>query len=168
MLQPPAAVSAVLSITLHFLSQASAAEPPKGMQALIEADYLRQAETFAQPSRGVFPTAYFFERGRLLAADVKRAGVDTATFERELDAAAAELAKLPAGSSADAQRALYLRVRRTVRRLAFANPRLDFDKLLVCKRFTQNIPPAPVFRFVAQPCRNRLECSAEPNEEPST
>jgi hypothetical protein len=34
-----------------------------------------------------------------------------------------------------------LRVRWSVRRLAFANPLLDFDKLLLCKRFTQDTYP---------------------------
>ena len=44
------------------------------------------------------PTAEVLRRGRLLAADLKQAGLDTAPFERELDAVAARLAELPARS----------------------------------------------------------------------
>ena len=38
-------------------------------------------------------------------------------------------------------RELYFKARRAVRRLAFSNPLLDFDKLLICKRFTQDTYP---------------------------
>ncbi len=88
-----------------------------------------------------YPTADFLRRGRLLAADLKRAGIDTAAAERKLDAAEAALQSLAADAPAKARRDLYLRVRWTIRGLAFANPLLDFDKLLVCKRFTQDTYP---------------------------
>jgi len=41
----------------------------------------------------------------------------------------------------EVRRDLYLRVRWTVRRLAFANPFVNFDRLLLCKRFTQDTYP---------------------------
>jgi hypothetical protein len=85
------------------------------------------------------PTADILKRGRLLAADLKRAGLDTAPFERELQALAARLEQKPA--SEDAQRRLYFDARRAVRRLAFANPLLRFDELLFVKRFTQQTYP---------------------------
>ncbi len=93
------------------------------------------------PVTTAYPTAYFLKRGRLLAADHKPAGVDTAAMERALDAAESELASMPADAPAEARRALYLRVRWTVRRLAFAGPLMNFDKLLICKRFTQDTYP---------------------------
>jgi len=80
-------------------------------------------------------------RGRLLATDLEAAGLDTAPFERELDAVALRLANTSAQLSQDARRQLYFTVRRTVRRLAFANPLLRFDRLLFVKRFTQQTYP---------------------------
>ena len=87
------------------------------------------------------PTGEILQRGRLLAADLKQAGLDTAPFERELDAVAARLAELPAAAADDARRSLYFEARRAVRRLAFANPLLQFDQLLFVKRFTQETYP---------------------------
>jgi len=101
----------------------------------------------AQQSRGVspptpptttaFPIAEFIDRGRKLAAELAGTGVDTAAAVRELDAAAGELGAV----KGDAAQALYLKVRWAVRRLAFANPLLRFDKLLFMKRFTQETYP---------------------------
>ena len=88
-----------------------------------------------------YPTKEVIERGRLLAADLRASGVDVSRCERELDAAAAELSKLPADAPADARKALYLKARWAVRRLAFANPLLRFDRLLFVKRFTQETYP---------------------------
>jgi hypothetical protein len=79
--------------------------------------------------------------GGLLAADLRQMGVDTRPFDRELEDLAARLRKVPADAPAEIYRGLYLTARRTVRRLAFSNPLLDFDKLLVCKRFTQDTYP---------------------------
>lgn len=88
-----------------------------------------------------YPTRRVIARGRLLAAHLRRAGLDTGPHERELDAAAARLAALaPDAAPAEARR-LYLAARWAVRRLAFANPLLDFDKLLFVKRFTQETYP---------------------------
>ncbi|MGB2822741.1 MAG: hypothetical protein WBF17_17285, partial [Phycisphaerae bacterium] len=88
-----------------------------------------------------YPTKEVIERGRLLAADLRASGVDVSRCERELDAAAAELVKLPADAPVEARRALYLKARWAVRRLAFANPLLRFDRLLFVKRFTQETYP---------------------------
>ncbi|MBN2291356.1 MAG: discoidin domain-containing protein, partial [Pirellulales bacterium] len=80
-------------------------------------------------------------RGRLLAADLKAAGVDTAPFERELDDMAAQLAKASTPLTEETRRHLYFAARRTVRKLAFANPLLQFDRLFFVKRFTQQTYP---------------------------
>ena len=96
--------------------------------------------TKAPPARA-YPTKRILERGRLLAADLRAAGVDTRPHERELADAAAKLAALPADAPNEARRAVYLRARRAVRELAFANPLLNFNKLLFVKRFTQQTYP---------------------------
>ncbi len=88
-----------------------------------------------------FPTAGFIARGRKLAADLRPAAVDGAASLRKLDAAAQRLAALPKDAPDDVRRALYLEVRWIVRGLVFANPVLDFDRLLFVKRFTQETYP---------------------------
>jgi len=88
-----------------------------------------------------YPTAQVIERGRRLAADLQRAGVDVRPHLQQLAEAAQRLAALPADAAEQARRRLYLEVRWTVRRLAFSNPLLAFDKLLFVKRFTQETYP---------------------------
>jgi hypothetical protein len=88
-----------------------------------------------------YPTRETIERGRRLAADLSHAGVDIRPHQKALDEAASRLAALPTDAPADARRALYLDARRAVRRLAFANPLLNFDRLVFVKRFTQETYP---------------------------
>ena len=88
-----------------------------------------------------YPTQYTIDRGRLLATDLRQAGVDTRPFERELDGAAGELAALGPEASGQAKLTVYFRARRAVRALALANPLLNFNKLLITKRFTQETYP---------------------------
>jgi hypothetical protein len=88
-----------------------------------------------------YPTRETIERGRRLAADLGHAGVDIRPHQKALDEAASRLAALPADAPADARRALYLDARRAVRRLAFANPLLNFDRFVFVKRFTQETYP---------------------------
>ena len=49
--------------------------------------------------------------------------------------------RLPKDASDDLRRAVYLQARWIVRGLVFANPVLDFDRLLFVKRFTQETYP---------------------------
>ena len=88
-----------------------------------------------------YPTRQAIERGRRLAADLKEMGADTGAHERALDEAAARLDAMKPDAPADAQRAVYLDARRAVRRLAFANPLVAFDRLIFVKRFTQESYP---------------------------
>ena len=88
-----------------------------------------------------YPTARFIERGRKLAAGTRQAGVDCAPSLRKLDEAAERLQALPRDASDDLRRAVYLHTRWVVRELVFANPALDFDRLLFVKRFTQETYP---------------------------
>ncbi len=93
----------------------------------------------AQPAP--LPIEDVVRRGRLLASDLKAAGIDTVRFERELDDVAARLADKSGSLTEDARRELYFFARGIVRRLAFANPLLQFDRLLFVKRFTQQTYP---------------------------
>jgi len=95
--------------------------------------------TKAQPIS--YPIAFFVDRGRQLVTDLRASGVDTQLFDGQLNELATRLEKMPEDASADAQRELYFQVRWVVRRLAFANPLVDFDRLLFVKRFTQQTYP---------------------------
>ncbi|MGD0091281.1 MAG: discoidin domain-containing protein [Planctomycetota bacterium] len=89
-----------------------------------------------------YPTAGVLERGRRLAADLQRLGVDTRDRQSALDELAGRLLALPgAGGTPALQRALYLEARARVRQLAFSNPLLNFAKLIFVKRFTQETYP---------------------------
>ena len=88
-----------------------------------------------------YPTERIIAQGRNLAADLRAAGVDTSVCERELDAVAARLKALPEDAPDEARRRLYFQARGAVRRLAFANPLFNFDRILFVKRFTQETYP---------------------------
>jgi hypothetical protein len=154
----------------------------------IEADWLRQAEAWHPRSVSVWSTSklrgptvpevvtaeavrHFIERGRLLAADLRNAGVDAGSSVRVFERAAVGLTRFgstgsvrrasspgpeSAGPPTEAEaarresnaepaqgtlRELYLRVRWAMRRLAFRNPVLNFDRLLMVKRFGQETYP---------------------------
>jgi hypothetical protein len=84
---------------------------------------------------------HFLDRGRLLAADLRQGGVDTGVFERDFDAAAARMRDLPTDAPPEAKKDLYFQVRWAMRRLTFRLPQLDFDRLLIVKRFGQETYP---------------------------
>ena len=95
----------------------------------------------AKSQGSYFPTADCLARARRLAEDLRHAGLDVAPHLAELDAAARRLEALPADASESARRELYLQTRWIVRRLVFANPLLNFERLLFVKRFTQETYP---------------------------
>ncbi len=98
--------------------------------------------TGVRPDAAVdYPTREIIQRGRLLAADLQQAGLDTNSGMRELDRVADQLEQLPGAAPEDVRRRLYLDARGIVRRLALANPLLRFDQLLLVKRFTQQTYP---------------------------
>jgi len=111
----------------------------QSQREMVEADWLRQAQPAPAPAK--FPTAEFLARARLLAADLRTAGVDTGPHQQALAAIAAELRALPAGAAPERQKELYLKTRWAIRRLAFCNPLLGFRELVLCKRFTQETYP---------------------------
>jgi len=95
----------------------------------------------APPADGGFLLAHtceIIERGRQLAARL-RPQADTARLDplvERLKQADARLAELEQAGlvSKDERRAIYFQTRRLVREIAFANPLLDFDKILFIKR----------------------------------
>ncbi len=111
---------------------------PEQPQHLVDVEAASTARRGPVP----LPTAEVLERGRLLAADLQKSGLDTTPLERELDAVAARLAQvLGPGAATTNCVQVYFDARRAVRALAFANPLLQFDQLLFVKRFTQQTYP---------------------------
>ena len=93
------------------------------------------AVVVAAPSHPAsYPFATVLARGRKLAADLSASGAPIQPLVRKLDALAARVKALPKGSPPEEQRKLYLELRWTIRRIALANPLLDFDRILVTKR----------------------------------
>ena len=112
---------------------------------MVEADWLRQADSArpapATPVSTRFPTVEFLARARLVAADLKRGGVNVQPHQQALAAIEAELQALPADAAPQRQKEIYLKTRWAMRRLAFSNPLLGFRELLFCKRFAQETYP---------------------------
>ena len=94
-----------------------------------------------EPVPMVFPTKDWLRKARGIASDLQAAGVDVKHIVDELADVADDLPENPTDVSESERRESYLHVRRLVRQLAFANPILDFDKLLFVKRFTQETYP---------------------------
>ncbi len=89
----------------------------------------------AQPAE-TYPIRDAIRRGRMLADELKKSGVDVGRFVAEMDRIAAAVER-----EGESNRELYLKARQMVRQLAFANPLLKFDRLLFVKRFTQETYP---------------------------
>lgn len=77
---------------------------------------------------------WVLDRGQKLVAELRSAGVNTAGFERELSQGATESNNFTDQTKAETRRALYFKLRTTLRQMALANPLLDFDALLFTKR----------------------------------
>ena len=100
----------------------------------------RRAEpAVALPRDGyVAAVADVLRAGRMLAADLEPAGA-AAAFRREAGRIDEALAKLAPDSPELTTHGLYFRARRAVRRLALANPLLDFATMLVIRRGAKNL-----------------------------
>jgi len=88
-----------------------------------------------------YPIEYFLERGRRLSRDLQQMSVDTEAFSAQLRRLEQDFRRLGSEAGKDTRRRLYLEVRRAIRRAAFSNPLLDFEELLLVKRFTQETYP---------------------------
>ena len=81
--------------------------------------------------RRAYPFEQAVQRGRQLAIRLRAMGVDVETPVARLGQIASQWAALPPDAPDAQRRQLYFDARWTVRRLALANPLLDFDDLLV-------------------------------------
>jgi mono/diheme cytochrome c family protein len=127
-----------MSGVLFLLAAVAAAVPPVGsFREMVQDDWLQQARA----SQAGLPTAGVIVRGRRLAADLRAAGLNVVPYQRELDSLDAEAKKLPADASPERLKELYFNARSSVRRLALANPLLNFSEMVLAKRFTQETYP---------------------------
>ena len=81
-----------------------------------------------------YPMATVLERGVKLAEDLRRLGANIDSQETALRQAADQWRQLPPDAPDEARRKVYFQARWAVRRMALANPLLDFDDLLFVKR----------------------------------
>ncbi|MEW6356939.1 MAG: discoidin domain-containing protein [Planctomycetota bacterium] len=79
-----------------------------------------------------YPIEDVIERGLKLAADRREAGVDVSAQVQELERIASAIQNPQ--SAIHNRKSLYLQARWAVRKMAFANPLLDFDALFFVKR----------------------------------
>ena len=84
-----------------------------------------------------YPTEQVIARGLQLAEKLRPLGAKIEALASELARVSERLARLAKDAPAEQRRALYLESRWIVRRMALANPLLDFDTIL----FTKRIPP---------------------------
>jgi len=131
------------------LASARTIEIGDSMRELVKADWIDQADRFtvrtaqrnssAQP--GSFDPAYtrdVIERGKALVVRLRRDAEPERlnALDAELDKLGARLSRLEeANNVSDSdRREIYLKACIIIRRIAFCNPLLDFDKLLFIKR----------------------------------
>jgi len=104
-----------------------------------------RAATGRAPATGTarpaaWPVPKLVESGLRLAESLRRLGGEVDAQAQILQRVADRWKELPKGTSDDAKRVLYLEGRWAVRRLAFANPLLDFRDLLFVKRAPTKYP----------------------------
>ena len=118
-----------------------------------------------------YPTAEWIERGRRLAAAYTPCPAsgngspgpgqtaDVTQVLRDLSELEGRLQQLRDDDPPEVHRNLYCDVRRAVRQLVFLHPLLDFDKLVLVKRFTQETYPDVCLNhmpWVSRPGRRHL------------
>ncbi len=89
----------------------------------------------------LYPIADVLANGRKLAHELALTGTEVSTAQAALAQLEQRWQKLGTNVSPEDARALYLETRWAVRRLIFSNPLLNFDRLLLVKRFTQEAYP---------------------------
>lgn len=81
-----------------------------------------------------YPVTAVMERGQQLAADLRHLGADVAEPVTALQQLGGEWKRIEQSASLSQQRKFFLEANKWVRKLAFSNPLLDFDDLLLVKR----------------------------------
>jgi hypothetical protein len=89
---------------------------------------------FLSPKEAGAATERVLQRGRLLAASLRRLGARVEQQEQALAEVARRTKELTGEAPAAVRRHLYLQARSAVREMAFKNPLLDFDDLVFVKR----------------------------------
>jgi len=79
-------------------------------------------------------------RGLKLAGDLRRRGVDVDEQVKILRSVGRRIDKLAGKQQEELRRRLYIKARHAVRRMAFANPLLNFDSVLFVKRAPGTLP----------------------------
>lgn len=87
-----------------------------------------------------YPMELVVERGRLLANRLAQMGTSIQSDREELERAAAEWARLGPNAPEEVRRRIYFQARWAVRRMALANPLLNFDQILLVKRIPPSFP----------------------------
>ncbi|MBM4080548.1 MAG: hypothetical protein FJ278_12675, partial [Planctomycetes bacterium] len=82
----------------------------------------------------VYPVEEIIQSGRRLAADLRSMGVKVEAAGRELEEVAERAKAVGPEAAPELRQPLYLKARWAVRRLAWSNPLLDFDRVLFVKR----------------------------------
>jgi hypothetical protein len=126
--------AAMAAIRLTPAGQADTSVPELDYWAMILADWQRQDQTADTSESYTAATKRQVEKARQLLADLRAEHGDSFLAEAaaQLDRLAAQAAQPT--SSLEQQRLLYLQVRWQKRRIALANPRLNFGSLLFSKR----------------------------------
>ncbi|OHB80483.1 MAG: hypothetical protein A2V98_07325 [Planctomycetes bacterium RBG_16_64_12] len=109
------------------------------------------AETAQKPASGAtpeptYPIGQVVERGLLLAESLRQLGVDVDAQVRTLREIAERVREHADGLPSDLKRELYFQARWTTREMAFRNPLLDFDDLLLVKRTPARFTTSPTSR----------------------
>jgi len=112
------------------VSQWSSAQIPGPKPVVVAAD----KTSTAKPPEPAYPVAAVIERGLKLAGDLRKLGAKTDAERGCLEQVAAAAQAMPANAPAAARRELYLKARWAIRRMALANPLLDFSDLVFVKR----------------------------------
>ena len=109
--------------------------PPAITCEQIEADWLLQVEKGRFPrGRFAFPVAEAVRRGLKLAENLRAAGVNVSEQVEALQQIGRQVEPPAAAPGGDGERRLYLAAQWAIRRMALANPLLDFDRVLFVKR----------------------------------
>ena len=84
--------------------------------------------------KGGYETNQVIQRGLKLAENLRQLGANVDSHEKTLHQLAGRLQRMGENSSDEEQQELYFEALRAVRRMALANPLLDFDTILFAKR----------------------------------
>ncbi len=99
-----------------------------------------------------YPIQEVLRRGLLLATSVEQLGAEVDHDRQVLQEIAKRVGTEPGHLPVGARRQLYFQARRAVRKMAFANPLLDFDDLLLVKRTPGRFTTSPTSRTHTHMC----------------